>query len=240
VRWALAGIVISQFSVSRVAVGLGGAWQTANGAVLTEGKRALMNDPTRFDNVVVIGVDEHVWRHTRNGDKFVTVIIDLTPVRTKTGPSRLLDMVEGRSKQAFKQWLADRPQKWKDRIDVVAMDGFTGYKTAASEELPEAVPVMDPFHVVRLAGDALDRCRQRVQQHTLGHRGHVGDPLYRARRTLHTGRDLLTDKQQARLTALFDSDTHVEVQATWGIYQRIVAAYRTNDKKTAKAMMQAR
>jgi hypothetical protein len=57
---------------------------------------------------------------------------------------------------------------------------------------------------------------------------------------MHTGRDLLTDKQQARLTALFDSDTHVEVQATWGIYQRIVAAYRTNDKKTAKAMMQAR
>jgi hypothetical protein len=30
---------------------------------------------------------------------------------------------------------------------------------------------MDPFHVVRLAGDALDRTRQRVQQDTLGHRG---------------------------------------------------------------------
>ena len=46
----------------------------------------LINDPARFDNVTVIGVDEHVWRHTRKGDKFVTVIIDLTPVRTKTGP----------------------------------------------------------------------------------------------------------------------------------------------------------
>jgi transposase len=79
----------------------------------------------------------------------------------------------------FKQWLAERPQTWKDRIDVIAMDGFAGYKTAASEEPPEAVPVMDPFHVVRLAGDALDRC------------------------------------------------------------QRIVAAYRTNDKKTGKTMMQA-
>jgi transposase len=39
------------------------------------------------------------------------------------------------------------------------MDGFTGFKTATSEELPEAVAVMDPFHVVRLAGDALDQCR---------------------------------------------------------------------------------
>lgn len=43
------------------------------------------------------------------------------------------------------------------------MDGFTGFKTAAAEEIPDAVTVMDPFHVVRLAGDALDRCRRRIQ-----------------------------------------------------------------------------
>ena len=64
------------------------------------------------------------------------------------------------------------------------MDGFTGFKTATSEELPDAVAVMDPFHVVRLAGDALDQCRRRVQQITCGHRGRQGDPLYAARRTL--------------------------------------------------------
>jgi Transposase len=38
------------------------------------------------------------------------------------------------------------------------MDGFTGFKTAAAEELPDAVAVMGPFHVARLAGDALDLC----------------------------------------------------------------------------------
>ena len=56
------------------------------------------------------------------------------------------------------------PQAWRDAVEVVAMDGFTGFKTATTEELPDAVAVMDPFHVVRLAGDALDRCRRRVQQ----------------------------------------------------------------------------
>ena len=76
------------------------------------------------------------------------------------------------------------------------MDGFTGFKTATTEELPDAITVMDPFHVVRLAGDALDQCRRRVQQDTGGHRGHTGDPRYRARRTLQTGADLLTDNQQ--------------------------------------------
>ncbi len=56
----------------------------------------------------------------------MTVIIDLTPIRNRTGPARLLDMLEGRSKQAFKTWLAGRPQAWRDGVEVVAMDGFTG------------------------------------------------------------------------------------------------------------------
>ena len=147
----------------------------------------------------------------------MTVIIDLTPVCDRTGPARLLDMVEGRSKQAFKTWLAARPQAWRDGLEVVAMDGFAGFKTATTEELPDAVAVMDPFHVVRLAGDALDRCRRRVQQDLHGHRGRKDDPLYRARRTLHTGADLLTDRQRERLTALFGIEDHVQVEATWGI-----------------------
>ena len=237
-QWALEALVVQHLTVTRIAEGLDVAWDTANDAVLAEGRRVLIDDPARFDGVRVIGVDEHVWRHTRRGDRYVTVIIDLTPIRDKTGPARLLDMVEGRSKAVFKQWLAARPADWAKRIEVVAMDGFAGFKTAAAEELPDAVPVMDPFHVVRLAGDALDVCRRRVQQDTTGHRGLKGDPLYKARRTLHTGASLLTDRQRARLDAVFASEEHVEVEATWGIYQRIVAAYREPDKKKAKAMMQ--
>jgi transposase len=187
--------------------------------------------------VRVVGVDEHVWRHTRRGDKYVTVIIDLTAVRDGTGPARLLDMVQGRSKHAFQQWLAERPQAWRDRVEVVAMDGFTGFKTATVEELPDAVTVMDPFHVVRLAGDALDQCRRRVQQDLHGHRGRTGDPLYAARRTLHTGADLLTDTQRQRLTALFTVDEHAEVEATWGVYQRLIAAYRDPDRSHGREAM---
>ena len=236
-RWALEAIVCQHLTVARVAEGLGVAWNTANDAVLAEGKRVLINDATRFDGVAAIGVDEHVWRHTRRGDKYVTVIIDLTGIRDGTGPARLLDMVEGRSKQAFKSWLADRDQTWRDGVEVVAMDGFTGFKTATAEELPDAVAVMDPFHVVRLAGDALDRCRRRVQQAIHGHRGMKNDPLYSARRTLHTGADLLTDKQTDRLAALFADDAHVEVEATWGIYQRMIEAYREQDRGRGRELM---
>ena len=238
-RWALLALVVQHLSVARIAEGLAVAWDTANEAVLAEGARVLIGDPARFDGVAVIGVDEHVWRHTRKGDKYVTVVIDLTPIRDGTGPARLLDMLEGRSKAAFKTWLADRPQAWRDAVEVVAMDGFTGFKTAAAEELPRAVAVMDPFHVIRLAGDALDQCRRRVQQDLHGHRGRSNDPLYRARRTLHTGEDLLTDRQRERLMVLFTNPEHVEVKATWGILQRMIAAYRHPDRATGRVAMSA-
>ncbi len=236
-RWALEAIVVQHLTVARVAEGLGVAWDTANDAVLAEGKRVLIDDKDRFDGVRAIGVDEHVWRHTRRGDKYVTVIIDLTGIRDGTGPARLLDMVEGRSKQAFKTWLSERPESWRQAVEVVAMDGFTGFKTATTEELPDAVAVMDPFHVVRLAGDALDKCRRRVQQAIHGHRGRKNDPLYSTRRTLHTGADLLTDKQKDRLAALFAGDEHVEVEATWGIYQRMIGAYREEDRRRGRELM---
>jgi transposase len=238
-QWALEGLVIQHLTVARIAEGLGVAWSTANDAVLAEGKRVLINDPNRFDGVKVIGVDEHVWRHTRRGDKYVTVIIDLTPIRDGAGPSRLLDMIEGRSKQAFKTWLAEQNKTFRDAVEVVAMDGFTGFKTATTDELPDAVAVMDPFHVVRLAGDALDRCRRRVQQDLHGHRGRAKDPLYRARRTLHTGANLLNDKQRTRLEALFANEDHLQVEATWGIYQRMIAAYRDPDRAAGRRRMQA-
>ena len=149
----------------------------------------------------------------------------------------MLDVVEGRSKKAFKDWLAERDQAWRDGIEVVAMDGFAGFKTATTEELPDAVTVMDPFHVIRLAGDALDECRRRVQQELHGHRGRKGDPLYTARRTLHTGADLLTDRQHERLDKLFAGDRHVHVECTWGIYQRMISAYRHPDRAAGHVEM---
>ena len=106
-------------------------------------------------------MDEHVWRHTRRGDKYVTVIIDLTPIRDGTGLARLLDMVAGRSKQAFKAWLAERDKSWRDSVEVVAMDGFTGFKTATAEELPEVEPTWGIYQRMSAAYREPDRTRGR-------------------------------------------------------------------------------
>lgn len=235
--WALSEVVLDHCPISSVAAVLDVSWNTAHTAVAQVGTQVLINNPERLDGVQVIGVDEHCWRHTPGGDKYVTVIIDLTPVRDDTGPARLLDMVEGRSKQAFKKWLEARPESFRTQIEIVAMDGFTGYKAAATEELPKATTVMDPFHVVALAGDKLNTTRQRVQRELTGQRGRRDDPLYKARRTLRTGRALLTDRQKTRLDALFGNDDIVEVEVTWLVYQDIIDAYRHPNPQTGKRLL---
>ena len=179
-----------------------------------------------------------MWRHTRRGDRYVTVMIDLTPVRDRSGPARLLDVVPGRSKTVLKTWLSQRDQDWRGRVEVVAMDGFTGFKSAAGEELPQARAVMDPFHVVSLAAGRLDECRRRIQRAITGRRGRAGDRLYRARRTPLTGAGLLTDAQTERLENLFADDRHAAVQASWGVYQRLIQAYRTKDPGLGKYLTQ--
>jgi len=126
IGWALTAIVVDHLTVSRAAAGLGVSWHTANTAILAEGKRRLIDDPARFDGVTTIGVDEHVWRHTRFGEKYVTVIIDLTPARNKTGPARLLDMVEGRSKQVFKLNRPDFRSVLKARKEHDEQEVFAG------------------------------------------------------------------------------------------------------------------
>jgi hypothetical protein len=86
----------------------------------------------------------------------------------------------------------------------------------------------------------LDRCRRGVQHDMHGRRGRKTDPLHRARRTLHSGADLLTDKQSERPHALFANEQHAQVEATWGVYLAMIAADRQPDRARGKTMMQAR
>ncbi len=50
---------------------------------------------------------------SRGAARYVTVVIDLAPLRDGTGSARGPGMVPGRSKQVLKGWLAARPQAWR-------------------------------------------------------------------------------------------------------------------------------
>jgi transposase len=237
--FVLRRLVVDRATVAAVARELGRSWDTVNSIAVEATTDLLAAHPARLDGVRVIGVDEHRWAHTRHaaGDGYVTVIVDLSAVVDGSGRARLLDLVAGRSAAALSGWLAERTPAFRAQVEIVAMDGFGGYKNAAVTAVPDAVTVMDPFHVVALAGAKLDLCRQRVQQDTTGHRGRTGDPLYRARRTLRTRTALLTARQRSRLELVFAAEEHAPVEVTWLIYQQIIDAYAHPDPREGLTLL---
>ena len=95
-------------------------------------------------------------------------------------------------------------------------------KNAIDDQLQDATSVLDAFHIVKLAGDALDEVRRRVQQDTLGHRGRKGDPLYQIRNLLRASRDRLTKRQKERLRAAFTADeAHISVEVAYHCAQQV-------------------
>ena len=239
-RWILQRLAIDKMSVAAVAKALGLGWNTVNSVAAELTRELVFGSPDHLDGVRYLGVDEHRWKHCRGqGDPdFVTVLVDLTPVIDGTGPSRLLDMVAGRSAEVLTTWLNARDANFRSRVQVVAMDGFAGYRTATAEALPTARAVMDPFHVVHLAADKLTACRQRIQQDTCGHRGRTGDPLYGIRRILLTRTELLTGKQKTKLDVVWGAhDAHVAVEVTAFYYQQLIDAYANPDRRAGKLTM---
>jgi transposase len=238
-RYVLRRLLIDRTTISAIAAELGVSWHTVSSiAMRTTADLVAATGADRLSGVRVIGVDEHRWAPRRVGPAgFVTLIIDLTPVHDQTGPARLLDMVAGRSATALASWLAAQPAAFAQSVEVIAMDGFAGYKTAAAAVVPDAVTVMDPFHVVALAGTKLDLIRQRIQQQTLGRRGRTGDPLYGIRRVARTRTHLLSTRQHDRLTSVLDAEEHVAVKVAHVIYQKIIAAYADPNRRRGKHAM---
>lgn len=235
INWALVSVVLDGMGINAAARNLGAAWNTVNSAVLEAGCAHLVSNPNRFDGVTTIGVDEHCWRHVGwRSDRFVTVIIDLTP-RKDGQPARLLDMIPGRSKKVLKTWLKAQDAKFRLNVKTVAMDGFTGCKTAAKEVLSGAVTVMDPFHVVQLVGERVTQCRQRLQQETTRRRGRKCDLLFQARCLLLTRNRILEGRAAARVDAIIGDAQYAALTRLWGVYQAVSSAYENRNKRQGRA-----
>ena len=131
----------------------------------------MADDESRFDGVVRLGFDEHIWHHVaerpieagERGPKALTGMVDLTPTADGKARARLLDLVPRRSGNAYRDWLAARGEPFRDGVQVATLDSFHGYKNAIDEQLEGATAVLDAFHVVKLGTQATDGVRRRVK-----------------------------------------------------------------------------
>ena len=234
--WAIRQMRREHASVRGIARQLGTTWNTVWTSIRPL-LQAMADDDTRFNGVTRLGVDEHVWHHVSerpadqggHGPKMLTGMVDLTPDAEGKTRARLLDLVPGRSGQAYADWLEERGPAFRDGIREATLDPFHGYKNTVDDKLEDATAVLDAFHVVKLGSAAVDEVRRRVQQQIHGHRGRRGDPLYGIRTTMRCGVEKLTERQRARLErAIAADERHDEVLVAWHCAQQLRAVYQAD------------
>jgi transposase len=106
-------------------------------------------DETRLAGLVAIGVDEISYRQ---GQRYLTCVADhATGAIIWARPGR-----NAATLAAFFDALGDRKQS----IRAVSIDMSAGYENAITAAVPDAEIAFDPFHVVKLANDAVNQVRR--------------------------------------------------------------------------------
>jgi transposase len=95
----------------------------------------------------------------KKGHRYVTNILD-------ADSHELLLMVEGRSAEAVAQFLEAMPahQAKGEQITEVVMDMSPAYISGVQNHFPQARIVFDLFHIMKLAGEALDKVRKDLRK----------------------------------------------------------------------------
>ena len=152
-------------------------------------------DPGRLDGLFRIGVDEISWRKHH---KYLTLVIDHDRGCVIWG-------AKGKDAKTLDGFFEELGPQRSAAIEAVSMDlGPAFLKSVTAEgHAPQAVVCADPFHIVKLVGDALDEVRRDLWQ-TLRR---LPDPRYAkdfrgTRWALLKNPEDLTDKQAAKLTSL--------------------------------------
>ena len=107
-------------------------------------------DHGRLDALVFIGVDEVSHGADR---QFLTCVADHVK-------PRIVWAAPGRNAQTLQGFFDQLTDEQKASIKAVSIDMSAGYEKAIRESLPDAQIAFDPFHVVKLGGEAADKVRR--------------------------------------------------------------------------------
>lgn len=111
---------------------------------------SILEKEHKFETPKVMGIDEiHLAKKPRC-------------VITNIEKRSIIEMLKDRNKLTVQKYLSnlDNPHV----ILNVAMDMWRPYRDSVKEILPDATIVIDKFHVVRMANDALEKCRKSIRK----------------------------------------------------------------------------
>jgi transposase len=199
----------SKTVVSRL---MGIAWQTVGNIIGRTVARLGLG--LRARRLYAIGVDEVSYR---KGHKYLTVVADHLAGQIVWGG-------EGRSGATLGSFFDELGDDGCRQIRLVSMDMCQAYIREVRARLPHATIVFDPFHVVKLANDALDEVR-RAQVRALRLDPALARVTKRTRWLLLKAPENLLPGEQQRLADL--SSANRPLYRAYLLKEALRAIYRT-------------
>ncbi len=167
------------------------AWRTVGAIIERVANEKL--DTDRLDELFEVGIDEVSWR---KGHRYLTLITDH---RTKT----IVWGAEGKSEATADKFYEELGPERAEALEAVSLDMGAAYANSTRKNAPQAQITIDPFHVVKLATEALDEVRRACwnELRTLDDQDEARK-FKDARWALLKNPDNLTEKQTATLQKL--------------------------------------
>lgn len=184
----------------RVAERFSTSWQTVYRAVQWVVGYGLTH--RKLDNITAIGVDEIQYQI---GHKYLTLVYQLDQ-----GCRRLLWVGKERTAETFREFfmtMAAIAPDFREQLKFVCSDMWKAYLRVIREEVPDALHILDRFHIRAKFSDALDKVR-RQEVNRLNKEGK--DPiLAKSRWCFLKKRSNLTSPQRVRLKDLLQMNLKI-------------------------------
>ena len=180
-----------------------------------------------LDGLVRIGIDEVAYR---KGHRYLMCV-----VCHDTG--RIVWASEGRSQAVAARFFTELGPERCRQITAVSVDLHGGWEATIAAHCPDAAICADPFHVIQLAGRALDELRraewQRLRETDPAHAKWLKGTRFLLRRRA----DTLTPGARSVLEEL--ADTNQDVYRGWLLTDQLRAVYAAPDTETAGELLDA-
>lgn len=125
------------------------SWETVAGIV--ERVVAEQIDHRRLEGLLRIGVDEVSYR---KGHRYLTVVAD------HDEGGRVVWAAEGKNAATLEGFYDELGEDGCARLEAVSMDLGAAFKKATDKRAPQARQCVDPFHLVALANEAINKSRR--------------------------------------------------------------------------------
>jgi len=197
---------------------MGISWETVAHIVKRVVDRKL--DGSRLNGLYHVGLDEVSYL---KGHKYLTVLAN-------HANGKVVEMVEGRSgKSVAKLFDALGPERCA-QLEVVTMDMCEAFISTVRERAPKAEIAFDPFHVVKLANEALQEVRRGEARELKGTAN--ARYLKGTRWALLKAPENLSEKDQVRLAAV--SRINTKTYRAYLLKEELRAVYRCRLRAAGK------